>query len=390
MLSLQILCWGAILLVVYHHLLYPVLLRWLAGGAENLLQPDFRPRGYASSTDEGRPRIGIIVPCYNEAEVIADKLQNLASLDYPADRLGIYIICDGCSDATADRARDTAGLPPCAALNIQVIEHRHNRGKLVCLNEIVATLDEDLLMLTDASALLSLDCLLIASAHFDDPQVGAVCGSYALLHSGDAGQSAYWRYQIAIKQREAAMASTLGAHGACYLLRRRLYRPPPADIINDDFVIPMYVVRQGYCVRYEPRILALELEQRSGREESGRRRRLSMGNVQMAVHLADMLHPRHGAVAFNFFSGKFLRAFMPLILLIALLLSALLGMHSPSLATIFGFQVAAYTAAFWHHHFPAWPDSRLLQILHYLVSGHWAGAQGLIHFLFLRTRPTWQ
>ena len=49
-----------------------------------------------------------------------------------------------------------------------------------------------------------------------------------------------------IKQQESLLASTLGAHGAFYIFRSKLFTELEHDTINDDFILPMRIVEQGY------------------------------------------------------------------------------------------------------------------------------------------------
>ncbi len=54
---------------------------------------------------ERKRRFAVIVPAYNEAQVIARTLVSLADLDYPRDLFEVHVIADNCDDATAAVAR---------------------------------------------------------------------------------------------------------------------------------------------------------------------------------------------------------------------------------------------------------------------------------------------
>lgn len=47
----------------------------------------------------------ILVAAHNEEEVIAPLIENLQTLDYPRDMYEVYVICDNCTDHTADVVR---------------------------------------------------------------------------------------------------------------------------------------------------------------------------------------------------------------------------------------------------------------------------------------------
>ena len=225
----------SILLVVYHHVGYPLALRWLGAAYDHSVVSE------GAALDKV-PTICIVMAAYNEERYIGDKIHNLSALDYPADRLRVLIACDGCTDATARVARRTAADPRCEHLNVEVLEFGGNRGKVAVLNDVMSRVDESIVVMSDISALVSLDALQCAARAFVDPEIGVVSGNYRLLAPGSVGEATYWRYQNVIKAREAALGATLGAPGAFYAIRRELYSPLESDTINDDFVVPMRIV----------------------------------------------------------------------------------------------------------------------------------------------------
>ena len=384
------------LLVVYHHLGYPLLLRRLSSRRLETLPEDEPQRAYRpAAADAQRPLVAIVIPAYNEQDHMADKIRNLAMLDYPADRLHVILACDGCTDATAECAERAHCEPECQDLNLQILEFRQNRGKVAMLNAVIPTVDCDLLALSDVSALISVDALLIAVERFQDPQVGVVSGSYRLFGSYqphgrlDSGESLYWEYQSKIKKQEGALGATMGVHGAFYMIRRELYAPLDLDVINDDFILPMRIVARGYRALYEPRILALELESASLDIDRTRRRRIAAGNMQQLIRMSGLLRPSLQWVAFVFASGKALRALMPFLLLLILVGSAALAPLSWFFRILFVVQVIVYLTAFvvqraGPSRFP-WP----LQALHYLVQGHVVGLVGSARYLLGLERGRW-
>jgi 1,2-diacylglycerol 3-beta-glucosyltransferase len=51
-----------------------------------------------------RPRLVVLVPAYNEAELIGRCLRSLMDQDYPRDRYRVAVIADNCTDGTGDIA----------------------------------------------------------------------------------------------------------------------------------------------------------------------------------------------------------------------------------------------------------------------------------------------
>lgn len=360
---------SAALLFFYHHFFYPKLLQVLASRFA---------RSSATSKEDSVEKafITVILPCYNEAKYIGQKLFNFAYVDYPADRFKVIVVNDGSTDQTVAVFRQTIEHPLLKNICFELRDFSKNRGKIAVLNQVLAEQPPGLVCLSDVSALISIDAFKLMNNHMQDPAVGVVAASYGLLNPGSAGEAAYWQYQVAIKQHESAMGSTLGVHGALYCLRSELFQPLSADAINDDFMIPMQVIAQGYQVHYDANIIGVELEQSTQQLDFQRRVRIAAGNVQQVIRLRHLLLPKFGAVAFNFFSGKCLRILMPFCMLIMALGSIVLAFNSHFWLLVTLLQALCYGIAAWVHWGRArdWP--KIARLLHYLVIGHLASLAG--------------
>ncbi|MBL4783049.1 MAG: glycosyltransferase family 2 protein [Porticoccaceae bacterium] len=375
------------LLVIYHHAVYPLILQWLQRKSERH-GDDIANKPQLGT--ENLPRISLLIPAYNEAQWIADKIRNLAILNYPENRLHIIVACDGCSDDTVAIARQTAAQIECRHLDIEVRNYPENRGKVAVINEVVEELNSELLALSDVSALISIDALLIAAHYFRDPHVGVLSPHYRLLNPGSVGELSYWNYQSHMKACEAALGATLGAHGAFYVLRRNLFTPLAADTINDDFILPMNIVMQGFRAEYAADIHALELEQANDNMDWQRRRRIGAGNCQQLLRLKKLLLPRYRGIAFAFMSGKGLRVLMPFCMLIALFGSIYLAQHHWLFIPIALAQILLYQLALLQLVLKPKRQIPLLESLAYLVRGHCASLMGTLRYLAGFERGRWQ
>ena len=376
--------------IVYHHIGYPLILKLITQGLENTL-PDFYHRDYQiTPLDHMLPSINLIMPAHNEANTIQEKIRNLAALNYPDDKLEVTLVCDGCTDDTAKLAKKTLAEPECSHLNLSVVEKLENCGKVAVLNEAISLSRCSVVALSDVSSLLSINSLLIVAAHLSNENTGVTCGSYHFFQSLNVGEQAYWQYQRSIKTKESALGATLGVHGAFYAFRRELFDLIPLDTINDDFTLPVQIIMKGYRCLYDTRIIAIELEQSCNEMDFQRRNRIAAGNVQQAIRHAGLLHPKYGKIAFNFFSGKFLRPFMPLFLFITLLSSVFLSQSYTIFQIILSIQLGIYGATAFYILRRSQPAQKKLRVLFYLVSGHMAMAIGLINYLSGRSKGQWK
>ena len=385
---LATLCLLAGMLIVYHHAGYPILLRWYA--KRHPKQPVHEnQRAYkAEAQDCTLPTVTILVPAYNEQAWIADKIRNLASLDYPKDKLKVVIACDGCTDKTVEKAQMAIQEAICSDIYFEIHDHKVNRGKVATVNEEIENIESDITALSDVSALISLDALLIAGEHFKNPEVGVVNATYQLCPTGNQGEDVYWKYQTAVKEREASFGSSLGSHGAFYLFRTSLFTPLPSNTINDDFILPMQIVKQGYTAEYETRMVALELEETNTKADFKRRLRISAGNMQQAIELFSLFSPKFKGIAFAFFSGKGLRLLTPYLMIVSLVCSFFL--HDYFLFNfLFWAQIAVYTLGIVGYLLPKKLSIKPLSLVSYLVVGHYANFVGGIRYLIGLESTPW-
>ncbi|MFO8006909.1 MAG: glycosyltransferase family 2 protein [Candidatus Brocadiia bacterium] len=326
---------------VYSYLLYPVVLFCLASAVQTL-----RDLYYLFSRRERRikservPAVSIIIAAYDEEDYIGRTLSHCLALNYPAGRLEVIVGSDGSRDNTVRTARHYE------REGIRVIEFPYRRGKLPVMKDCIERSSGEILVFCDANTILEPDAVARLVRHFDEPDVGAVCGELKFLsEDGELGEEGvYWRYEVILKTLENRLNAVLGANGAIYALRRDLWPEVPDGLITEDFVIPMKVRRQGHRVVYDPEAVATEEPSASLTEELRRKMRIGAGNLQALRHCAGLLMPWRGFVAFSFWSHKVFRWMTPFLLAAALVASFLLAAR-PGWQLVLVVQLAFYAAA---------------------------------------------
>ncbi|SEP95252.1 glycosyltransferase [Thalassovita taeanensis] len=98
--------------------------------------------------------ISVIIPASNEAALIGPCLSSILASDPPAGGAEILVIANGCTDATADRARSFADQAQARGWPLHVIELQQG-GKLNALNTGDAAATGDIRAYLDADVTLS-------------------------------------------------------------------------------------------------------------------------------------------------------------------------------------------------------------------------------------------
>ncbi len=95
-------------------------------------------------SDNAKPRLAVVIPALNEEEalpgLVGDVLAVAAAPDLPVTISAVYVVDNGSTDATADRACD-------AGANV-VVESRRGYGR-ACLSGVLAADDAEIIALMD-------------------------------------------------------------------------------------------------------------------------------------------------------------------------------------------------------------------------------------------------
>lgn len=122
------------------------------------------------------PRVAILVPAWNEAAVLGATIDRLMNLDYPLDRLRLYVVDDASTDNTPTLMAAKAAEYPGSVYHLR--REKGGEGKAHTLNHGLAViLGEDwmeALLIMDADVIYRTDSLRKMTRHLADDRVGAV------------------------------------------------------------------------------------------------------------------------------------------------------------------------------------------------------------------------
>jgi glycosyltransferase involved in cell wall biosynthesis len=266
------------------------------------------------------PELSLIVAAHDEQPAIAAKVADALALDYPRELLELIVACDGCSDATAERAREAGAdlvleLPRGGKIRAQDAAVRGARGEIVAFS--------------DANALWAPDAARALVGAFADPRVGYACGQVRFVQGAHGAgatnqEGLYWRYEMAVRGWESRLSSITAGNGAIYATRREAYLEVD-PIMGHDLSFPFNMVKRGRRAVYVPGARAEEKMVPSIEGEFARKRRM-MSHAWPIVLRGGMLSPRGYGLGYGLMilSHRILRYATPALHAVALLANLLL------------------------------------------------------------------
>jgi cellulose synthase/poly-beta-1,6-N-acetylglucosamine synthase-like glycosyltransferase len=322
--ALQIVFWLCAALIVWTQLGYAlalfVIARVLAPTADLPRQrtPRSPARGGAHQEPFAHghplPRVSLIVAAHDEQQVIAAKVADALALHYPRELLQVIVACDGCSDATAERAR---------AAGADVVLELPRAGKIRAQDAAVQQARGEIVAFSDANSRWQPDALRELVGAFAAERVGYACGQVRFVQetTGTAAsnqEGVYWRYELAVRSLESRLSSITAGNGAIYATRRDSYIVVD-PIMGHDLSLPFNMVKRGLRAVYVPSACASEKMVPSLLGEFARKRRM-MSHTWPIVLRGGMLSPRGypPLYALMIFSHRVLRYATPGLHVIAL------------------------------------------------------------------------
>ena len=352
-----------------------------------------RPRPVASSHVE--PTLSVLVPAFDEEAVLDEKVRNTLFSGYPASRIEVIVASDGSTDGTEEIVARLEREHPGRVRLLRL----PRQGKAAAIDAAARAARGEVLVLTDANALLATGALHHLVAPFADPIVGGVCGNkrfHSPRPSGrgpdavEKGEGLYWRYDQWVKAQESRAGSVFAADGALYALRRELYVPMADPAQADDIAISTRVVLQGRRLVWAPEAVVWEEAPEESAAELRRKVRVTNHSVRALWNLGPALW-RSGFYSVQLLSHKFFRHLVPFLLLALLASHGVLALGSRAFAALLvphlGFYALAAAGALLRRA-PA-GLARLLSVPYYFTLVNLAALLGVVSILRGERRRAW-
>ncbi|MCH8566891.1 MAG: glycosyltransferase family 2 protein [Balneolales bacterium] len=278
----EIVFWVGIIIVLYTYVGYGFVISVMAAlfGKKNKLTE--------AEIAAYEPAVTLIVAAWNEADWIKAKAENMHQLDYPVDKMEIIFCTDGSDDGTPDLLSAYPGF--------KVLHKPERAGKIAAMERAVEHANNDILIFSDANALLNPEAVRNIVKHYANKEIGAVAGEKRIIMGEEeaasgAGEGIYWKYESYLKKKDFEFYSVVGAAGELFSVRKSLYEAVEPDTLLDDFMISLRVAAKGYRVAYAPDANASEKPSAHASAEMTRKIRIAAGGIQSIVRLRHLLNP---------------------------------------------------------------------------------------------------
>ncbi len=289
----------------------------------------YRPRS-GEMNDEQLPYFSVVVPCYNEEELIGEKVADLAAADYPMEKLSVYFAHGRSTDRTAEIIRESIQDHP----NFFLVE-TGRKGKIPQVNAVLETLETDIIFISDVDSEIEPDAFRkVGTLFLLNPDLGVV-GARVTPRGSTPEEEIHWHLQNQLRRLESGVGMSSVVIANAYAFRRSVLSTFDNDVIADDVHVTFRARRQGWHSLYAHNIVAADTRSASRTCEM-LRHKYRKGNANMRELLRFLPVPLKDWPWPVIFYTKFLQTFLLPLSIIGFLLSSL------SLAPTHGLWVAAF------------------------------------------------
>lgn len=222
-------------------------------------------RPVKSVSDQELPTISVIVPAYNEGELVYKTLLSLADSNYPSEKLQIISVDDGSKDDTwywMKKAKNELGE------RLSIYQQPKNKGKRHALYLGFELAKGDVFVTVDSDSIVQSDTLRnLVSPFVLNPKCGAVAGNVRVLNNKNAvipkmlNVSFVFSFEF-IRSAQSVLGSVLCTPGALAAYRKeavlnclpewinQTFMGQPSDI-GEDRAMTNMILKQGFHVLFQ-------------------------------------------------------------------------------------------------------------------------------------------
>lgn len=211
-----------------------------------------------ADTGQAYPFVSIIVPAFNESEVIQSSMASLLELRYPYYE--IIAVDDGSTDGTYEKMKQFEG--DHYGVKVSVFQ-KENSGKADTLNYGIRRSKAPIVVCMDSDSRLTPEALRYAVRHFADKHVGAVAGNVKVINRHNIWTKLqaleYIEGLNIVRKAQAFFRAVNVIPGPIGIFRRAAMEETGGydnDTFAEDFDLTVKILANGWKIHYEPKAIA--------------------------------------------------------------------------------------------------------------------------------------
>jgi hyaluronan synthase len=265
----------------------------------------FHYRPFPSAAFDDAPPVTVIIPAYNEGQMVQNAIYSVLAAEYPRDRLEVLVIDDGSKDDTWLHIRRAVNECPS---QVKAVRFPVNRGKREALTEGFRQARGEVMITIDSDSVITKGTILAITGPFRDPKVGAVAGKVKAYNrrQGIIPRMLHVRYILSFDFLRAVQSTyrtvyccpgALAAYRAEVIKevldrwRNQTFWGVPSTY-GEDRALTNYILAQGYDAVYQGSAEVYTVVPRSYKQLCRMYLRWDRSHIRETIHFARIVWKR--------------------------------------------------------------------------------------------------
>lgn len=337
------------------------------------------------------PTVTVMVVAHNEEKVIKSKLDNIVALDYPKEKIQYIVASDFSNDSTEKIVRDY--IVEHSDIRMKLYRALDHKGKTNAQNEAQKAVNSEILVMTDANAMMDSSAVRELVAAFSEENIVYATGR---LIYGNAGhndtannEDTYWNLDLKMREVESNIKTITAGNGAIYACRNNAYID--IDPIKcHDLWMPVYYGLQGKRCVFNKKAIAYEKAGENDADEFKRKVRMNRNILENIIPSLSILNIfRNGWFTIFYLGHRSFRYLLWLFHIIAIVTNLFLVVKYQK---FFYIVLLSLQGIFWINTFVGLkhkPKKRLLTISAYYGMTILAQIKGVFNCVTGRSKAVW-
>ena len=270
------------------------------------------------------PTVTLIITVCNEERRIREKMENTIAIDYPREKLQVFVASDGSTDRTNEIIMEFT------PHGIELLAFTDRRGKENAQKDAVALAKGEIIVFSDVSTSLEPLGLREIVANFADQLVGCVSSVDRVIgrDGKPCGEGFYVKYEMWLRDMESQINSLVGMSGSFFAARSEVCQNFSGDM-QSDFRTVLNSLKLGLRGVSDPASVGIYQDVADNKREFERKVRTVLRGMTVFFRNLEFLNIfKYGLFSYQYFCHKLLRWMVPFFLTIALVANIALAIES--------------------------------------------------------------